>query len=69
MIISNKGFSNPDPKMTHAGADILNATTRALDISADQDLTAIGDYRDNLMLMPIEFASFADVRGFSPARV
>jgi len=55
--------------MTHAGADILNATTRVLDVSADRDLTAICDYLDTLMLMPIEFASFADVRGFSPALV
>ena len=69
MINNNKGFSNPDAKMTHAGADILNATTRVLDVSADRDLTAICDYLDTLMLMPIEFASFADVRGFSPARV
>ena len=69
VIINDEGFSGPDQKITYASVETLSAATRALDISADQDLTALGDYLDTLTLIRIEFASFADGRGFSLARI
>ena len=69
VIINDEGFSSPEQEITYERADTLNKETRALDISADQDLNALSDYLDTLTLIRIEFASFADGRGFSLARI
>ena len=69
VIINDEGFSTPEQEITYERADTLNKETRALDISADQDLNALSDYLDTLTLIRIEFACFADGRGFSLARI
>ena len=68
VIINDEGFSTPEQEITYERADTLNKDTRALDISADQDLNALSDYLETLTLIRIEFSSFADGRGFSLAR-
>ena len=69
VIISDEGFSTPEQEIAYERVDALRSETRALDISADQDLNALSDYLDTLTLIRIEFASFADGRGFSLARI
>ena len=69
VIINDEGFSTPEQEITYERADTLNKDTRALDISADQDLNALSDYLETLTLIRIEFSSFADGRGFSLARI
>ena len=44
VIINDEGFSTPEQEITYERADTLNRETRALDISADQDLNALSDY-------------------------
>ena len=69
VIINDEGLSTPEQEITYERADTLNKATCALDISADQDLNALSDYLETLTLIRIEFASFADGRGFSLARI
>ena len=69
VIINDAGFSTPEQEITYERVDALRSETRALDISADQDLNALTDYLETLTLIRIEFASFADGRGFSLARI
>ena len=69
VIINDEGFSTPEQEITYERADTLSKETTALDISADQDLNALSDYLETLTLIRIEFASFADGRGFSLARI
>ena len=65
VIINDEGFSTPEQEITYERSDTLNKDTRALDISADQDLNALSDYLETLTLIRIEFSSFADGRGFA----
>ena len=69
VIINDERFSTPEQEIKYERVDALRSETRALDISADQDLNALSDYLDTLTLIRIEFASFADGRGFSLARI
>ena len=69
VIINDEGFSTPEQEITYARVNALRSDTRALDISADQDLNALSNYLETLTLIRIEFASFADGRGFSLARI
>ena len=62
VIINDEGFSTPEQEITYERADTLRSKTRALDISADQDLNALSDYLETLTHIRIGFASFADGR-------
>ena len=57
VIINDEGFSTSEQEITYERADTLNRETRALDISADQDLNALSDYLETLTLIRIEFSS------------
>ena len=50
VIINDAGFSTPEQEITYERVDALRSGTRALDISADQDLNALTDYLETLTL-------------------
>ena len=69
VIINDEGFSSPEQEITYERADTLNYETRALDISADQDLNALSDYLETLRLFasnlrPLRMVGDLALRGF-----